>query len=160
MPRPIPQTGEPVNGDSFLDIVASVVSIMIIMVVMVGMKIKNSPVTVAIPVNPAAVELEKDVATERSLRGDMAKIAEETRQLQQEADQRGLNATSWPRWSPRRSRKFKTAGRSSMPPSRLIRSGPWAVGSEVPTRPNQSPARRGGQCVAGNRWSSRAIPRR
>ena len=41
MPRPIPQHGEPVNGDSFLDIVASVVSIMIIMVVMVGMKIKN-----------------------------------------------------------------------------------------------------------------------
>ena len=90
MPRPIPQHGEPVNGDSFLDIVASVVSIMIIMVVMVGMRIKNSPVTVAIPANPAVTELEKDVATEKSLRADVFKMVEETRQLQQEAAQRGL----------------------------------------------------------------------
>ena len=54
MPRPVPQHAEPVNGDSFLDIVASVVSIMIIMVVMEGMRIKNAPVKVAIPANPAA----------------------------------------------------------------------------------------------------------
>jgi len=90
MPRPIPQHGEPVNGDSFLDIVASVVSIMIIMVVMVGMRIKNTPVTVAIPANPAATELEKDVAAEKSLRTDVFKVVEETRQLQQEAARRGL----------------------------------------------------------------------
>ena len=88
MPRPIPQHGEPVNGDSFLDIVASVVSIMIIMVVMVGMRIKNAPVTVAIPANPAMKELEKDAATEKSLRADVFKLAEETRQLQQEAARR------------------------------------------------------------------------
>ena len=90
MPRPIPQHGEPVNGDSFLDIVASVVSIMIIMVVMVGMRIKNTPVTVAIPANPVVTELEKEVATEQSLRGDMARIAEQTRGLQLEAARRGL----------------------------------------------------------------------
>ncbi len=72
MPRPIPQHGEPVNGDSFLDIVASVVSIMIIMVVMVGMRIKNAPVTVAIPSNPAMTELEKDVATEQIASGRRA----------------------------------------------------------------------------------------
>jgi hypothetical protein len=91
MARPIPQHGEPVNGDSFLDIVASVVSIMIIMVVMVGMGIKNAPVTVAIPTNPAVTELEKDVATEKSLRADVFKIADETRQVQQEAMQRGMH---------------------------------------------------------------------
>jgi hypothetical protein len=88
MPRPIPQHGEPVNGDSFLDIVASVVSIMIIMVVMVGMRIKNAPVTIALPANPAMKELEKDAATENSLRADVFKLAEETRQLQQEAARR------------------------------------------------------------------------
>jgi hypothetical protein len=90
MPRPTAKHGEPVNGDSFLDIVASVVSIMIIMVVMVGMRIKNTPVTVAIPANPATKELEKEVATEQSLRGDMHKITEEIRTVQQEAVRRGL----------------------------------------------------------------------
>ena len=34
---------EAVNADSFLDIVASVVSVMIIMVMMTGLKIKNTP---------------------------------------------------------------------------------------------------------------------
>ena len=90
MPRPIPQHGEPVNGDSFLDIVASVVSIMIIMVVMVGMRIKNTPVTVAIPANPATKELEKEAAVEQSLRGDVQKITAEIRTVQQEAARRGL----------------------------------------------------------------------
>jgi hypothetical protein len=90
MPRPVPQHGEPVNGDSFLDIVASVVSIMIIMVVMVGMRIKNAPVTVSIPSNPAMKELEKDAAAEKSLRADVLSLAAETRQLQQEVARRGL----------------------------------------------------------------------
>lgn len=90
MPRPIPQHGEPVNGDSFLDIVASVVSIMIIMVVMVGMRIKNTPVTVALPANPAVTELEKEAAQEKSLRSDVLKIAEETRNLKIEAARRGM----------------------------------------------------------------------
>ena len=90
MPRPIPQHGEPVNGDSFLDIVASVVSIMIIMVVMVGMRIKNAPVTVAITSNPAMTELAKDAATAKSLRTDVFKLAGETQQLQQEVARRGM----------------------------------------------------------------------
>ena len=42
MPRIIEQE-EAVNADSFLDIVASVVSIMIIMVMMTGLKIENTP---------------------------------------------------------------------------------------------------------------------
>jgi hypothetical protein len=90
MSRPTPQHGEPVNSDSFLDIVASVVSIMIIMVVMVGMRIKNTPVTVAIPANAATDELEKEAATEESLRGDIAKISEQTRSVQSENVRRGL----------------------------------------------------------------------
>jgi hypothetical protein len=89
MPRPIPQHAEPVNGDSFLDIVASVVSIMIIMVVMVGIRIKNAPVKVAIPAMPAAAELDKDIAAEQSLRGDVWKIADEIRNVQQETVVRG-----------------------------------------------------------------------
>jgi hypothetical protein len=66
------------------------VSIMIIMVVMVGMRIKNTPVTVAIPSNPAVTELEKEVATEQSLRGDVRKLAEEIDTVQNEAAERGL----------------------------------------------------------------------
>lgn len=90
MPRPAAQHAEAVNGDSFLDIVASVVSIMIIMVVMEGSRIKNAPVTVAIAANPAAAELEKDLATEQSLRGDVLKAAEEVQSLQREAVARAM----------------------------------------------------------------------
>jgi hypothetical protein len=89
MPRPIPQHTEPVNGDSFLDIVASVVSIMIIMVVMVGIRIKNTPVTVAIPAAPASAELEQELAAEQSLRGDVLRMAGEIRGVQREAAVRG-----------------------------------------------------------------------
>jgi hypothetical protein len=89
VPRPIPQHAEPVNGDSFLDIVASVVSIMIIMVVMEGVRIKNAPVTAAIPAAPADVELGKDLVAEQSLRGDVWRMADEIRGIQQEAVVRG-----------------------------------------------------------------------
>ncbi len=89
MPRPIPQHAEPVNGDSFLDIVASVVSIMIIMVVMEGMRIKNAPPKLAVPASPAAKELERHLAAEESLRGDVWKIAEEVRDVKRQAAARG-----------------------------------------------------------------------
>ena len=90
MPRPIAQHGEPVNGDSFLDIVASVVSIMIIMVVMVGMRIKNAPVTVALPANPATKELEKKRPRSNHSAATCRRSAAEIRTVQQEAAQRGL----------------------------------------------------------------------
>ena len=77
MRRPTAQLTEAVNSDSFLDIVASVVSIMIIMVVMEGMRIKNAPVKLSIPAHPARTALEKDVTAERSLRSDVAKAAVE-----------------------------------------------------------------------------------
>jgi len=91
MPRPIPQNAEPINADSFLDIVASVVSIMIIMVVMVGMRIKNAPVKVAIPASPAAKELDKTLAEEQSLRGDVGKMVAETNGLRRQTAIRGLH---------------------------------------------------------------------
>ena len=68
---------------------ASVVSIMIIMVVMVGMRIKNAPVQVAIPASPASPELEKDLAAEQSLRGDIVKMTADIRGLQHEVAVRG-----------------------------------------------------------------------
>ena len=96
MPRPIVQHGEPVNGDSFLDIVASVVSIMIIMVVMEGMRIKNTPVTPAATgasatsANTIPPELQKELAAEQSLRRDVLKLVEETENVEREAAARGM----------------------------------------------------------------------
>jgi len=52
---------EAVNADSFLDIVASVVSVMIIMVMMTGLKIKNTPVDV-LPTSEVA-RADDDLAT-------------------------------------------------------------------------------------------------
>jgi hypothetical protein len=90
MRRPSHENSEPVNGDSFLDIVASVVSIMIIMVVMAGARIKNAPVKLAISASPAVTAVEKDLATEQSLRGDIVKAADEVRNLEQETAVRGV----------------------------------------------------------------------
>ncbi len=90
MHRSVSQHAEPVNSDSFLDIVASVVSIMIIMVVMEGTRIKNAPVKVAIPTSPAAAALEKELAAEQALRGDVFKAAEEVRNLGQETVTRAM----------------------------------------------------------------------
>ncbi|MEN6458812.1 MAG: hypothetical protein ABFC63_07770 [Thermoguttaceae bacterium] len=85
MPRPRVEQSEPVNGDSFLDIVASVVSIMIIMVVMEGMRIKNAPPKVAIAASPVSKELVQDLATEQSLRADVWKMTAETNRIKQQA---------------------------------------------------------------------------
>jgi hypothetical protein len=54
MAKAIRQEAEPVNADSFLDIVASVVCIMLIMVLMVGMRIRNMPIDPRL--TPEAVE--------------------------------------------------------------------------------------------------------
>lgn len=85
MRRPAAQHSEPINSDSFLDIVACVVSIMIIMVVLEGSRIKNAPITVSIPASPAAAELRKELAAEQALHGDVWKAAGEIRKLQQAA---------------------------------------------------------------------------
>ena len=87
MPRVVYGEAEAINTDSFLDIVASVVSIMIIMVLMVGLRIKNMPVdlTASIPGEPPSEEAAKDVAVERSLRQDVLKTTAEIQRVGQEA---------------------------------------------------------------------------
>jgi hypothetical protein len=90
MPRFAKENTEAVNPDSFLDIVASVVSIMIIMVVMEGSRIKNAPVLAAIQDDPLTAELEKDVSEEHSMRSDILKSAEEIERLNQEASARAF----------------------------------------------------------------------
>jgi hypothetical protein len=72
---------EAVNSDSFLDIVASVVSIMIIMVVMEGVRIKNAPVTVSVPASSENEEVRNAVAEEQSTRRDLEKAAEDLEKI-------------------------------------------------------------------------------
>jgi hypothetical protein len=82
MPRPAEQE-EAVNADSFLDIVASVVSVMIIMVVMTGLKIKNTSQD-AEPsgdVVRARHELAQRQNDEGTVRGDVEKITQEMEQV-------------------------------------------------------------------------------
>lgn len=81
---------EAVNADSFLDIVASIVSIMIIMVLMTGLKIKRSPVAVAPPREAEQIraDLNSELAGEQSLRQDVLRMAADIRELQQETSLR------------------------------------------------------------------------
>lgn len=76
---------EAVNADSFLDIVASIVSIMIIMVLMTGLKIKHGPVTAAMIAEAskgvAQGDLGPALATEQSLRGDVLKLVTDMEEL-------------------------------------------------------------------------------
>jgi hypothetical protein len=91
MPRPVQAETEAINADSFLDIVASVVSIMIIMVLMVGLRIRNAPVDAA-SAGPAAkigADLTADLAAEQSLRQEILTMAAGIQGLQQEALIRG-----------------------------------------------------------------------
>jgi len=75
---------EAVNADSFLDIVASVVSVMIIMVMMTGLKIKNTPPDAqpTSEVARAGGDLVQKQHEEQMLRGDVDKIATEMEQVQ------------------------------------------------------------------------------
>ena len=92
MSRPIQQHAEPVNADSFLDIVASVVCIMLIMVLMVGMRIRNTPVDPMLTPEAAqaGAALEKVLGDERSLRGDLASTTREIENLEHQTTARTL----------------------------------------------------------------------
>ena len=82
---------EAVNADSFLDIVASVVSVMIIMVMMTGLKIKNTPPD-AEPTGElarAGGDLVEKRREEESLRSDVQKIAREMEEIQVQTAARG-----------------------------------------------------------------------
>jgi hypothetical protein len=86
MPRRIQPETEAVNADSFLDIVAGVVSIMIIMVLMTGLKIKHTPIDAPLQGEAAEVsaDLMRDAQTEQTLHGDVFRVAAEIQQVQQE----------------------------------------------------------------------------
>ena len=86
----IEEQEEAVNADSFLDIVASVVSVMIIMVVMTGLKIKNSAIEV-LPTSgvvQANGDLVQKREEEKTLRGDVERIAAEMGQIQAQTAKR------------------------------------------------------------------------
>jgi len=85
MPRPEAQQTELVNGDSFLDIVSSVVGIMIIMVVLEGTRVKKEVVKLELPPPPVAADLERELAEEQSLRGDLWKTTAEIKRLEDQA---------------------------------------------------------------------------
>jgi hypothetical protein len=80
---------EAVNADSFLDIVASVVSIMIILFVMTGLKIKNTPVEVAAAMSAASArtgtEMAGDLAAERAMREEVLTTARQVQDVQRQA---------------------------------------------------------------------------
>jgi len=81
---------EAVNADSFLDIVASVVSVMIIMVMATGLKIKNTPIE-SLPTSEVAragSDLVQKQNEEKTLRGDVEKIAAEIEEVQTQAFKR------------------------------------------------------------------------
>jgi hypothetical protein len=86
----IEEQEEAVNADSFLDIVASVVSVMIIMVVMTGLKIKNSAIEVLSTsgVVQANGDLVQKREEEKTLRGDVERIAAEMGQIQAQTAKR------------------------------------------------------------------------
>jgi hypothetical protein len=77
---------EAVNADSFLDIVASVVSIMLIMVMMIGMRIRNTSVDALVQAAVADSQTALDDAqgAERSLRADVQSAADRIEQVQRE----------------------------------------------------------------------------
>jgi hypothetical protein len=86
MPRTAPAETEAINADSFLDIVASIVSIMIIMVLMTGLKIRHAPVDAAAleALPPADEELSRDLGEEQTLRRDVLALAGEIRDVEQQ----------------------------------------------------------------------------
>ena len=91
MPRPTSRDTDTPDHDSFLDIVANMVGILIILVMLVGVRVKNAPVTAAIPAPevPAERQLQEELTAEQSIRGDVLKVADEIRDLQTETIVRG-----------------------------------------------------------------------
>jgi len=75
-----------VGHDSFLDVVTNMVGILIVLALVVGLRIKNTPVSFQ-PTREmfgAAQSLEKDQATEQSLRSEIAEISRQTESVARE----------------------------------------------------------------------------
>lgn len=81
---------EAVNADSFLDIVASVVSVMIIMVMMTGLRIKNTPPEAALSGEAAraAGDLAQKQSDEHLLRNEIEALDRERREVQAQTARR------------------------------------------------------------------------
>ncbi len=87
MSRRTRQDADAPGHDSFLDIVANMVGILIILVMVVGVRVKSACVVTAIPgqIDRPAAELQRDLAVERSLHGDIRRVSREIENCQQEA---------------------------------------------------------------------------
>lgn len=74
------------NHDSFLDVVANMVGILIILVMVVGVRVKNTSVTVALPAepDPSHGELKQKLAVEASLRSGLFRAETEIYALRKE----------------------------------------------------------------------------
>jgi hypothetical protein len=74
---------EAVNADSFLDIVASVVSVMIIMIMMTGLRIKNAPPAAVVmgEVSRAAGDLAQKETEERALHAEIETLDSQIREV-------------------------------------------------------------------------------
>jgi hypothetical protein len=81
---------EAVNADSFLDIVASVVSVLIIMVMMTGLRIKHTPVDAPLTGTAAQIagDLKREQGVEHMLKDEVMKIAATTEETKREAARR------------------------------------------------------------------------
>ncbi len=79
------------SHDSFLDVVANMVGILIILVMVVGVRVKNAPVTAAIPGGAESTDrqLEADLAAEQSLREEVLSTADQIRSVEKERLVRG-----------------------------------------------------------------------
>lgn len=90
MPRPASE--EIAAGhDSFLDVVTNMVGILIVLALVVGLRIKHAPVALAPSreMLAAAEEIEKDRASEQSLRSDVAQTVGQIESIAREAALRG-----------------------------------------------------------------------
>ncbi len=91
MSRERSQETNAAGHDSFLDVVTNMVGILIVLALVVGLRVKNAPVsfqsTDQMP--DAARPLEKDQATEQSLRGEIAEISRQTDVVAREVFLRG-----------------------------------------------------------------------
>jgi len=91
MPREPTQETNAVGHDSFLDVVTNMVGILIILALVVGLRIKNAPVSFESTqeMRDAGQSLEKDQATEQSLRSEIAEISRQTDSVAREVFLRG-----------------------------------------------------------------------
>ena len=115
-----PSETEAVNADSFLDIVASIVSIMIIMVLMTGLKIRHAPVDAA----------EIEAAGRRTTTPLLARAG-------RRAGRCAATSSAWPARSARSSSRRSSACKNATWWTR--RCGPWTCEVQSARTPGRRP---------------------